>query len=118
MNLPSYPRTNPLTLLPTTPYRYYYCYHYLQPTLSIYDITQSSFLPSLKPLSNSSQTPLTPAPLDIITTPLTPPPHFSLSLGIITGMKKSFGRTTKFVVEFENGREKTLSLKRSDKKGR
>ena len=38
-------------------------------------------------------------------------------MGLILDMKKSFGRTTKFKVQFENGVVKMLSLKRSDKKG-
>ena len=38
-------------------------------------------------------------------------------IGLILDMKKSFGRTTKFKVQFENGNVKLLSLKRSDKKG-
>ena len=38
-------------------------------------------------------------------------------VGLILDMKKSFGRTTKFIVQFENGNIKLLSLKRSDRKG-
>ena len=38
--------------------------------------------------------------------------------GLVKGTKKSFARPTKFIVHFENGSQKLLSLKRSDKKGK
>ena len=38
--------------------------------------------------------------------------------GLVKGIKKSFARPTKFIVHFENGSQKLLSLKRSDKKGK
>ncbi len=37
--------------------------------------------------------------------------------GVIIGMKRTYSRPTKFLVQFENGQNKLLKLKRSDKKG-
>ena len=36
--------------------------------------------------------------------------------GVIIGMKRTYSRPTKFLVQFENGQTKLLKLKRSDKK--